>query len=183
VSESTAFLLYAGFFRLAIVAVGALAIWLGYRLFTAMTTKPQASASGTDAEARIGDVHLSLRSAAPGTCFAVFGAAIVSVMLVNGMPEFSQREAVAGTATQERALAIKGNPDRSTVAVPSAAFAQSLARGDELLSAGDNAGAATAYARALADPRIPLGQAARAFNQLAWLEVLPIGPGLILVSR
>lgn len=166
-SESAAFLLYAGVFRLAVVAVGALAIWLGYRLFSAMTT-PAGSAGGTDAEARIGEVQLTLRGAAPGTCFAVFGAAIVAVMLAKGMPEFSQRESAG--ADSEQALVIKGTPGVDTIS--STAFAQSLARGDELLRAGDNGAAASAYARALTDPRVPLGEAARAFNQLAWLEHL-----------
>jgi tetratricopeptide (TPR) repeat protein len=170
VSEPAAFLVYAGLFRLAIVAVGALSIWLGYRLFCTMTSGPAAT-GGTDAEAKVGDVHLSLRGAAPGTCFAVFGAVIVSIMLAKGMPEFNQREGT-GTDGGERSIVLKGTPAGDGVAAPSSAFTQSLARADALLRDGNNAEAAAAYARALTNPHIPLGEAARAFNQLAWLQHL-----------
>lgn len=169
-SEPAAFLIYAGLFRLAIVAAGALSIWLGYRLFTTMTSHAGAGAgSGTDAEARIGDARVSLRRAAPGTCFAAFGAAVIAVMLAKDMPALSQREA-EGAGTVERSMAMKGAPDRAGGA--RRAFAQDMARADARLRDGDNAGAASAYARALRHPELPLGAAARTFNQLAWLHHL-----------
>ena len=167
-TETAGFLIYAALFRLAIVGAGALSIWLGFRLFlqdvAAATTGPP-----TDAEAKIGDLLFSLRGAAPGTCFALFGAAIISVMIWTGLPELSLQED-RGPGTTARSLALKGSPRSSPVPAgpPASTYEDALLRGDGLLTDGRYADAAAAYAAALTDGRVRLGDAARAFNQLAW---------------
>jgi hypothetical protein len=90
------FLFYASIYRLAIVAVGVVAIVLGYRLFI------RGVMPGGNTEARVvaGDVKLTLSNAAPGTCFALFGAFVICVMLYQTNPELllEQQEADGSVA-------------------------------------------------------------------------------------
>ena len=89
--DSTVFLIYAALYRLTILAVGALSIWLGFRLFsTAGSKKADGSAS-----AEGGGFKLTLTSLLPGTYFALFGTAIISVMLWKyGPPQLDQKNVV-----------------------------------------------------------------------------------------
>lgn len=79
------FIIYALGFRLAIIAVGALAIYLGYRLFV-LGVMPKV---GTNVEAGSSGMRLSIKNAAPGTIFAVFGLAMITTMLIQGNPEYN----------------------------------------------------------------------------------------------
>ncbi len=82
------FLVYLTSYRLGLIAVGGLSILLGYRLFTTGRGETSGSgAAGTELDATLGKSKLTLKNAAPGTCFAAFGALIISVMLVNQPPE------------------------------------------------------------------------------------------------
>ena len=81
------FIIYATFFRLAIITVGIISIILGYRLFCTSPLPDKESPDGTAFEARIAGSHYILKNAAPGTFFALFGVIIISVMLVKGSPE------------------------------------------------------------------------------------------------
>ena len=74
------FLIYATLFRLAIIGVGVFAIVLGYKLFV-RGVMPEGR---TEGELDAGEIRLTVKNAAPGTCFALFGAAMVSVMLISG---------------------------------------------------------------------------------------------------
>jgi hypothetical protein len=77
------FLIYATLFRLAIIGAGVFAIVLGYKLFVRGVMPDGRTAGELDA----GQIRLTVKNAAPGTCFALFGAAMVSVMLIQGNPE------------------------------------------------------------------------------------------------
>ena len=77
------FLIYATLFRLAIIGAGVFAIVLGYKLFV-RGVMPEGR---TEGELDAGEIRLTVKNAAPGTCFALFGAAMVSVMLIQGNPE------------------------------------------------------------------------------------------------
>jgi tetratricopeptide (TPR) repeat protein len=172
-TETAGFLIYAALFRLAIIGAGALSIWLGFRLFLQGTSTAEGGRS-TDAEAKFGGVMLSLRGAAPGTCFALFGATIISVMIWTGSPALNLQESRgAGPDATARSLALKGAPvpaSTPAVAIPQfgSIFQTQMLRGDALLTDGRYAEAADAYAAALADGRVRLSAAAPAFNQLAW---------------
>jgi hypothetical protein len=74
---NTTFLIYAGLFRLAIVTAGVIIIVLGYRLFAAGVFNER----GAEVSASAGGVQFTLKNAAPGTCFALFGAGIIVFML------------------------------------------------------------------------------------------------------
>ena len=85
-SNLYAAILYLLTFRLAVIALGALSIYLGYRLFTQALPRRKGGDGGETAlEAKFGDNELSLKNAAPGIFFAAFGALITIITL--GKPE------------------------------------------------------------------------------------------------
>lgn len=88
--DLTAFVYYLALFRLAIIAAGITSIVLGYKLFargifpTTSLTKPTQSENVT---AEIAGARFTLKNAAPGTCFALFGMIIIITMFLTGGPE------------------------------------------------------------------------------------------------
>ncbi len=103
----TGYLVYAALYRLAVIAAGIVCVVLGYRLFLRGVS---GGGEGTSAEAKAGSFELSLSNAAPGTCFALFGAALIVAMVVEAQPSFSSSAGEGGGRT----LAMKGraaNPD------------------------------------------------------------------------
>lgn len=88
----TTYMIYLSLFRLAIIASGIVGIILGYRLFTKgvfpeVCTNP--SVDGTGVTAEIASAKFTLRNAAPGTCFALFGVIIIAAMFAAGGPEIT----------------------------------------------------------------------------------------------
>src|SRR5689334_10615929 len=88
-SVPIAFLIYATFFGLAIVAAGTVSMALGYRLFTVGIRAEPDTSKQTTIDAKIAGQKFTLRNAAPGTGFGLFGVIIISVMLVQGNPELT----------------------------------------------------------------------------------------------
>ena len=87
------FVIYLALFRLAIIAVGLVSIILGYRLFIRgifSNTFAGSSGEGQKVSAEVAGAKFTLRNAAPGTCFALFGVIILAVMLTTGGPEVTQ---------------------------------------------------------------------------------------------
>jgi len=76
-------MVYALLFRLAIIAVGALAIFCGYRLFCL----PLGGGGDTELTAKLGEHEFALKRAAPGTFFVLFGVVVVGLMVYQGNPE------------------------------------------------------------------------------------------------
>ena len=67
---------YVLIWRLGVLACGLVSIVLGYRLFMqGLATQPG------DLEAGVGGHSLKLRNIAPGTFFALFGAAIIATLV------------------------------------------------------------------------------------------------------
>lgn len=81
-----AFIIYLLFYRLAIIAAGIVSIVLGYRLFI-KGVFPIESKGTTEVGGTFGEVKFTLKNAAPGTVFALFGIVLISVMLVKLPPE------------------------------------------------------------------------------------------------
>ncbi|MGR0481859.1 MAG: hypothetical protein ACTFAL_10790 [Candidatus Electronema sp. V4] len=91
-TASAGFLLYAALYRLTVLAVGALAIWLGFRLFS-NASKNNGTADGS-ASAEGGGFKLAFTNLLPGTYFALFGTVIISVMLWKGEPPQLEQKSV-----------------------------------------------------------------------------------------
>src|SRR5918996_4726813 len=70
-------LLLRGLERLAVVLIGGMAIYLGYRLFLAV----KAEASGEAKISLPGDVTVMVSRVGPGVFFALFGSIVVAASL------------------------------------------------------------------------------------------------------
>ena len=80
-------LVYLIVFRLTIITAGIVSIVLGYRLFCRGVWPPQQKADGTTVEAELGGNRFTVKNAAPGTCMALFGAAMIGGLLFTAPPE------------------------------------------------------------------------------------------------
>jgi len=108
------FVVYLVLFRLSIIAAGIISVILGYRLFIKGVFPrgdiPQ-SAGGHSVDAEVAGAKFKLLNAAPGTCFALFGAIILVAMFVTGGPE--------GTfelpATGDRKVTLRGDDFEDTM--------------------------------------------------------------------
>lgn len=122
--NTLAALIYLLLSRLAIAAVGGLSIFLGYRLFALGFA---AADKGATAEAKLGkDVSLSLKNAAPGTVFALFGAAMIVVLLTSAPPTFVETKP-DGSGVSMRAGEAYGLETDDRTAIADALHRQALA--------------------------------------------------------
>ena len=73
--------LYMIFFRLALIATGITCIVLGYRLFILGVYPSAAKGKDKDDEvsAEVGGAKFTMKNAAPGTSFALFGVIIIAI--------------------------------------------------------------------------------------------------------
>jgi tetratricopeptide (TPR) repeat protein len=196
---STSFLIYATLFRLAVIAAGVLIIVLGYRLFLQGLT----SRDETDASIEGGGFKLTLKNAAPGTSFALFGAVLISVMVIRGSPELDITTAAPGTgaapATLQpgtREVRLRGDdsnapvlPVQSQLPEPTREQFRALAvaASEQLLQAGarkerqeDFSGALEAYHLALSMPGQSPSHLVSPLNQMAWIYQQQAKPELAL---
>lgn len=88
----TALVIYLTLFRLASISAGIISIVLGYKLFV-LGVFPKiykhSSENGEEIVAEVAGAKFSLRNAAPGTCFGMFGVIIIVAMLIMGAPGFT----------------------------------------------------------------------------------------------
>lgn len=163
------FVVYLILFRLAIIIAGMISIFLGYRLFVKGVEPVSNAGAGTDISARIAESRFSVKNAAPGTCFALFGVVVISIVFARGGPELTlkriQDAANAGVRTSE--LRMRGDGGSGIKAA--------TLKGTQLERQHDIDNAIIAYEEALF-------LMARPMNNLAWLyqtqgrieEALPI---------
>jgi tetratricopeptide (TPR) repeat protein len=177
---ATGFLLYALAFRLAIIAVGVFSIALGYKLFV----RGVMGGDRTDAEAQLGEIKLTVRNAAPGTCFALFGVVIIVAMQIQGSPELTLKtaekvanleknqgnEISVGTnlETREFLLAMKGIDSMGGTETANQ-FNERVHEAATFLGAGRKQEALKAYSKSLEVPGLSAAQAAVALDKLARL--------------
>lgn len=79
------YIIYSLIFRLATLFVGVFCIHVGYKLFAKGVFGPS---STNELNAEIAGSKFTLKNAAPGTFFGLFGVIIITTMLVQGMPEY-----------------------------------------------------------------------------------------------
>jgi hypothetical protein len=94
------FIVYLTVFRLAIVAAGITSIFLGYKLFVRGVFPGDGTSTkdGQSVAAEFAGAKFTLRNAAPGTCFALFGAIVIMVMFLTGGPQGTFEVPEAGGA-------------------------------------------------------------------------------------
>jgi tetratricopeptide (TPR) repeat protein len=154
------FLIYATLFRLAIIGAGVVSVVLGYRLFTLGVQTDRATSKETTLEAKVAGQGFTLKNAAPGTGFGLFGVIIISVMLVQGSPEltlktFNQVPGVVSPGSQTEVTVRGGAP------AGSGKWDAAIEKGFEYDRKGDTIDAVASYEEALTLLAAPM-------NDLAW---------------
>lgn len=156
--------------RLLIVAAGIASLTLGYRLFVkgvmagvpvASDHTPARSESSTINTSVLG-VRFSISNAAPGTAFALFGAILILVMVIQSSPSVSietlhraqSDNGASSPGTVDEKISMRGDARD--------ALSQLTALAKEKESNGDTAGAERSYREAVTTVAEPM-------NDLAWL--------------
>jgi hypothetical protein len=152
------------FSRLALVATGFMSMVLGYKLLCRGIGLPKTSGQGSTIESSIAGAKISVKNAAPGTAFALFGAILLVVMLIQSSPSVTLEtiskwktgsDAQLGAEnTQTAKLTLRSNDQNSILALTLA--------GKEYERRGDTANAERSY-------RDAVTQIAEPINDLAWL--------------
>ena len=96
---STEFLLYVALYRLTVLAIGALSIYLGFRLFHRSPDRHQRRPETASAEVEAGGFKVSMHNVWPGVYFALFGTALIGLMLWQGAPQLTLQDIQETTAT------------------------------------------------------------------------------------
>ncbi|MEE2730748.1 MAG: hypothetical protein VYA55_07980 [Pseudomonadota bacterium] len=156
----SSFLIYAALFRCFVIIAGVICIILGYKLLL----KGILPTAATNATAEFGTIKLSVKNAAPGTCFALFGVWIIVSMLIHGNPELvlegvSSSIKDVTTPTSVRLKGISNAPNN---------FDAYFQEGLKHEANADYAESRRAFSLALAEPNISFHSAAIALNQVAW---------------
>ena len=137
---------------------------LGYRLFCKGIGVSAARGSGSSIESSIGISKFTIRNAAPGTAFALFGAILLIVTMVQGSPSvtldtLTKWQPKDGTgeiseSEQSQKLVMRGNAQDSMSVL--------VAQGIDFDRRGDTANAQRSYENAVK-------QIAEPINNLAWI--------------
>jgi len=147
------FIIYAAIYRLGIIAAGFGCVFMGYRLFV-LGVMPR---EGSDVDAQAGEIRLTLKNAAPGTCFAAFGVFMIITMLVQGNPEYRLSDIASKEGTRREVNFRSENGDVSAA----------LKRGGKLEATGQLDEAIKAYAEALINGKLPMLKAAGPLRAIA----------------
>ena len=89
-SGSTEFLLYVTVYRLSVLAIGALSIYLGFRLFQRPVEQACSGTGKPTAEVETAGFTVRLIDVWPGAYFALFGTILIGIMLWQGPPEMTE---------------------------------------------------------------------------------------------
>lgn len=151
-SDDSVFVLYALAFRVAVLAAGAYAMYLGYCL---LKDGERHSGAASSAEASIPGVRFKLKNVTAGSIFSLFGAVLIVAMIIQGNPErTSQRQ--TGTDGVSETVKVRGS---GTDPIQS------------LIQSGLDAYQKGAADDAANDFRDALSKTAPALNGLAWIYV------------
>jgi hypothetical protein len=115
-------IIYLLVFRLAVLLLGGLCIFYGYRLFLLRWQQPSRSGTtdqGGELHGKISGSELTIKSTAPGIFFSAFGAVIVIAVLAGSQPEIKynekQHSPQTGETVQERSTSLRSLPPSSAV--------------------------------------------------------------------
>jgi len=128
-SDEQLFLLTSTAFRIAVIAAGVYTVFFGYRLL--QRDPAGGGPESTDAVAKLGKLSISLTRLAPGSVFALFGMAVLGLMVHEGAPQYQASTSPAGTT-----VTMRGEQD---------AAADQLAQANRLLRIGKRDEALKAY--------------------------------------
>jgi len=103
-SGSTEFLLYVTVYRLTVLAIGALSIYLGFRLFSRPPGLVDSGENSSSVGVQAGEFKLRVTNFLPGIYFALFGTVLIGIMLWRGEPQMTTKEVKEKTAVGEKTM-------------------------------------------------------------------------------
>lgn len=109
---STEFLIYVALYRLTVLTVGALSIYLGFRLFTRLGEEQQSRTGTTLLDTKIWTIRFSTTNFWPGVFLVLFGTGLIGVMLWQGAPQLTLediQEATVQGAVEHKDVEAKDN--------------------------------------------------------------------------
>jgi tetratricopeptide (TPR) repeat protein len=109
---SSAHIIYAALYRISVIAAGFGCVIMGYRLFV-LGVMPK---KGSDFDTKAGQVRLSFKNAAPGTCFAALGVIMILAMVIQGNPETKIAE-VSTNEGQRRVKTTRSDTNDTSIAM------------------------------------------------------------------
>lgn len=107
-----AFLIYAGLYRLGVIAAGTCSLVLGARLLMARRGSERVD---TSLAVEAGGQKLSMTTTASGTVFVCFGFLIIAVMVVRGEPELDRTSSSANGSEPRTETTILRGPARHSI--------------------------------------------------------------------
>ena len=150
-------ILYLTVVRLSVIAAGIISIVCGYRLFLAGVFHVYPKAPPTQITSRLSGAEFTLKSVAPGTCFAFFGAALIVITMYTSSPNFERARTISlgseDNTTAGEVLRMRGKI---------IGFTEIVEQAKKEEKEGNRNKAIETYARALRLIAEPL-------NNLAWL--------------
>jgi hypothetical protein len=125
VSLTSQFLIYLTLYRLAIITAGVVSIVLGYRLFVRGVFPSIGTTEESAVQVTVAGSGFTLKNAAPGTAFGLFGVILITVMLSQGSPVLTYKTLQKAAAVTPANTA----PDDTT---PSELTMRGNGRGDSI---------------------------------------------------
>lgn len=138
------FIVYSLTYRLAVLLAGISCVYMGYRLFV-LGVMPK---DGSEIDASSGEIRLTVKNAAPGTCFAALGVMLVAMLLADGLPEKTKVTERDNRGNSKIETSLRGNGDVFPIA---------------------NDGEIARLSKLLQNPSLKLGEASRPLSELAKL--------------
>jgi tetratricopeptide (TPR) repeat protein len=159
---------YLLIFRLAIIATGVISIVIGYRLFCRGVWPLNTAENQSEIDFRLKGSGLTIRNAAPGTLFALFGSALVAVMVVQMPPGISdrmQREISRNDMGNEKVIM---TAERQLRADQSPSLEAYMTEAANLFSKGQTDKALSIYTKVRQSADKDFDRSAKFYNELAW---------------
>jgi hypothetical protein len=158
-----AVLLYLLLFRVAIIGAAVVSVVLGYKLFCRGIGIGAGAGSGSSIESSMVGAKLSVKNAAPGTAFALFGAILIVVMLIQSSPSVTWESMSKWRPSSEEQGSLVGEESNKIVMRGDAqdSIHALTALGIEYEKKGDVANAERSYREAVTIMAEPI-------NDLAW---------------
>jgi len=150
-------ILYLALVRVSIIAAGIISIVCGYRLFLTGVFQVHPKTPPTEVSGRFSGGEFKLKTAAPGTCFALFGAGLIVAMIAMTPPEFGRSRMASVSSTGETTVA-----EELKMRGQATAMADIVEQAKREERAGNKAKAIQLYERSLRLIAEPM-------NNLAWL--------------
>lgn len=161
-------LVYSLIFKLSVIGAGVLTIFFGYRL---LSDGLKENNSRSDVSAEAGPLRFMLKNTGVGGLFALFGAFLISVTVLNSSPEVMIEGRPILLSVEEKPVedinrvVVKGSEGSSGSRLDD--FERLYKEAYRIEQSGAIEAALSKYSRTLSIPGLSMREAAKSFNAIA----------------